>query len=431
MNSTPQPTPLSKNKSFWGITTTQFLGAFNDSIFKQVVLLLLVAVPLANGETKDYQSIALLVFSLPFVLFSGFAGYLSDKYSKKMVIVACKVAELIIMAVGIFALSTVTAEGVGTSSIIFLCVVLMFMGMQSAFFGPGKFGILPELFTGKQLPTANGIVTMTTFISIILGSALAGVLTQHQSDKLWLVGCLCVVIAGIGIFTSTFIRKLKPAAPELKFKPDSLTIPIPIRNLFKSDQPLFWVAIVSSSFWTTASIINLAINSYGKVQLGQSDIKTSLLLASLSIGIALGSVVAGTLSKNLSQGKILKVGVSGIALILLIMSCSLDRNGHWLGYYGSVGMFICLGVFTGMFAIPLQVTLQSRPPLKLKGRMMATANFMNWLGILGSSFVYMGFSKLVSIFELPASSILGMTTILILPVVFLYKPPQDTLNTNA
>src|SRR5205823_13551485 len=139
--------PLFRDRSFWGMTATQFLGAFNDNLFKQLMLLLAIPVGAAATQKADQQGLATMIFSLPFVLFSGFAGWLSDRYSKRTVIVACKVAEIGIMLLGVLGFLSYARTGYAG-----LLLVLWCMGMHSAFFGPGKYGILPELFPEKDLP---------------------------------------------------------------------------------------------------------------------------------------------------------------------------------------------------------------------------------------------------------------------------------------
>ncbi len=149
--------PLYRDASFWGMTITQFLGAFNDNLFKQLMLLLALKVSLA-----DRQPLAMLVFSAPFLLFSGFAGFLSDRYSKRWIIVLSKIAEIAAMLLGM--VGFFFYDKVGFTG---LLVVLFLMGTQSAFFGPGKYGILPEMLRTSDLPRANGIILMTTFLAII------------------------------------------------------------------------------------------------------------------------------------------------------------------------------------------------------------------------------------------------------------------------
>ena len=118
-------------------------------------------------------------------MFVGFAGYLSDRYSKKRIVVGCKVAEIGVMLLGFLVFLTGTP---GSSSfIVLLFGVLFLMGLQSAFFGPSKFGILPEMFSDTDLPTINGVILATTFLAIIFGTVLAGVLKDLLGDDLWII----------------------------------------------------------------------------------------------------------------------------------------------------------------------------------------------------------------------------------------------------
>src|SRR5438477_11629137 len=200
----PSP-PLFRDRSFWGMTATQFLGAFNDNLFKQLMLLLAIPVGAAAARKADEQGIATMIFSLPFVLFSGFAGYLSDRYSKRTMIVACKAAEIGIMLLGLIGFLSY-----GTLGYRGLLVVLFLMGTHSAFFGPGKYGILPELFRERDLPRANGVILMTTFLAIIFGTASAGILGTllaergggvQEPTRLWLGSAVCMLIAVMGTVT--------------------------------------------------------------------------------------------------------------------------------------------------------------------------------------------------------------------------------------
>ena len=157
------------------MTTTQFLGAFNDNLFKQMLILLAVSAPAAavNAPQQDRQGSANVIFSLAFILFSGFAGYLSDRNPKRNIIVASKVAEIVAMLLGIVAFLLFPIAGLNG-----LLLVLFLTGVQSAFFGPGKYGILPEMLRKEDLPRANGVMLMTTFLAIILGTAFAGFLND-------------------------------------------------------------------------------------------------------------------------------------------------------------------------------------------------------------------------------------------------------------
>ena len=416
---------LYADRSFWGITATQFLGAFNDNVFKQVLLLLFVAVPNPNGPDRDLQSLALLVFALPFVLFSGIAGFWSDRNSKQTVIVACKIAELIIMVLGIAAFALHAWLGLSMVVIATLAGILFLMGTQSAFFGPSKYGVLPELFADHKLPAANGVVLMTTFLAIIFGSAFAGFLLGLQGHRLWVVGVACSGVALVGIETARMIRRLPVADPNSKLQLGSLTIPAEIRQLLAADRPMLEATLVSALFWMTAALVQPTVNALGKIQLGESDLRTSLLVTSISIGIAAGSLFAGWLSQNRVDWRLLKVGAVGLVATLLALAPTSGEE-HWLGYWGSMTALILLGVFTGLFAVPLQVFMQSRPPRELKGRMIATQNLMNWTGILMSAVIYSLMGKLAEACQWPRSSVFAMTAMLMLPIVIFYRPPKAT-----
>ena len=171
---------LYADRSFWGMTVTQFFGAFNDNLFKQLILLLSITI-LADGTTQDNQGTATLIFSLPFLLVTGIAGYLSDRYPKRGIIVLCKIAEIAVMALGALAF----AYHGKSSSLAFLYLVLFLMGAQSGFFGPAKYGILPEMLRDDDLPRANGLILMTTFIAIITGTVVAGLILDYFPGKLW------------------------------------------------------------------------------------------------------------------------------------------------------------------------------------------------------------------------------------------------------
>ena len=215
VTATDDEVPFHSDTSFWGMTVTQFLGAFNDNVFKQMVLLLCVAHVAATKATGDiWQPIAQAAFALPFILFSGYAGYLSDKYSKRTIVVLCKVAEIVVMLCGTAVL--VQWDGDSQAGVTALCCVLFLMGTQSAFFGPAKYGILPEMLREHDLPTSNGLIQMTTFLAIIFGTVVAGFCMVRYSADLPVITGICVGIAVAGTISSLMVRRTPVAQPELE-----------------------------------------------------------------------------------------------------------------------------------------------------------------------------------------------------------------------
>jgi acyl-[acyl-carrier-protein]-phospholipid O-acyltransferase/long-chain-fatty-acid--[acyl-carrier-protein] ligase len=420
---------LSRDRSFYGITITQFLGAFNDNFYKQLMLLL--AIPVAPGAL-DQQQVATIVFALPFVLFSGIAGFLSDRYSKQRVIIMAKTAEIGIMGLGMLGFLMYGTTGYGG-----LLVVLFLMGIHSAFFGPSKYGILPELFLSKDLPRANGIVLMTTFLAIIFGTVSAGYLgTQLDSPRqplvddpqqLWIGSVICIGIAVAGTWTSLFIRPVPPAQPGLLLRSDSWAVSRATIRLLVQDRPLIGAVLATSVFWLVSGIAMQAVNSFGIKQLKCSMLETSIMTACIGIGIAFGSVLAGKLSQGKADPKVVRWGLYGIFVALVMMSLSLPQtllreSQHLFGYHGSLPVLVMLGAAAGLFAIPLQVFLQSRPPVNQKGRMISVMNLANYVAILMSGVTYGLLDAIVTTLLWPRSFIFGFMALFILPLLLWYRP---------
>lgn len=423
---------LYRDASFWGLTATQFLGAFNDNVFKQLMLLLAIPVGAAAAQADDQQWYAMMAFSLPFVLFSGFAGYLSDRYSKRTVIVVSKVAEIVVMLLGLAGFLAYGLTGYPG-----LLIVLFCMGAQSAFFGPGKYGILPELFRPGDLPRANGLILMTTFLAIIFGTASAGLLAvllaggtgdaDRDASQLWLGSVFCIAVAVFGTVTSLLIRRTPRAEPDLAFQPSSLWVPPDTRKVLAQDRPLVMALLVSSLFWLIGGVSMSAVNSLGKVQLALDDGRTSLLTAVIGLGIAAGAVLAGKLCRQRADFRLTRLGAVGIIVCMGLLAAYRPGGAHLLGFGASMLVLVLLGVSAGLFAIPVQVFIQVRPPPKQKGRMIAVMNLVNFIAIFLAGPIYKLFDVAVASAGLPRSMIFAFAALLIVPVAVWYRPQNEDL----
>ena len=418
---------LLADRSFWGMILTQFLGAFNDNLYKQLMLLLAVPIVLAGAAGggalgTDSQGWATFVFSIPFVLFSGFAGWLSDRFSKTPIIVRCKIAEILIMFLGLAAFYFYDSFGyIGTWSVLFL------MGVHSAFFGPGKYGILPELFSVKDLPRANGLILMTTFLAIIFGTVAAGGLKtlltgeSGSTSNLWMGLFVCMGIAIVGTATSLMVRRVPAAQPELKLSADCWLISRDVYELLRTDRVLLNALLVSCVFWLVSGIAVPTVNRLGLTLLRVSDFQTSLQPASIGLGIMIGAILASTLCRSGHGDKLVSVGLWGILGALVALGCWTPTGTHLIGFGGSVIALLLMGVSAGLYAIPLQVFLQDRPPSNLKGRMIATMNQANFIGILISGPLYQVFEAISSGLSWPISSVFWMMGLLVLPLCLFYR----------
>lgn len=459
--------------SFIGFLATQFFGAFNDNLFKQLLLLLAIPTAIvagasdgglldaqqvqvvageaaaavgvadgAEGGGSDVQGIATIVFGIPFVLFGGLAGFVADRWSKRTIIVYSKVAEIAVMGLGLIAfLATPTIGFTG------LWIVLFLMGLQSTFFGPGKYGILPEMLPREQLGRANGLVLMTTFIAIIIGTAVAGPLkdaivspslpAMQEAAGLWIGSLVCVGIAVVGTLTSLVIIRLPAADPKLQLKTENLWIPQSIRTLLWGDKPLLLALLASCIFWLIAGLTIQSVNSLSKVQLGLSDTWTSLLVALISVGIAVGGLIAGTLTRKMSDNFVIQIGMWGTVLFCALLSITLPGEraapdqGHLLGFAGIVPVLMLLGASAAFFAIPIQVFLQDRPPHQLKGRIIAVMNQANFFAIVLSGAVYMLLDRVITAADWPRSYLFAAMALLFLPVAIFYKLDSKEISNEA
>jgi MFS family permease len=421
---TPELPPLLRDRSFWALNGAQFLGAFNDNLFKELVLLLCVESAKQPGGV-DYQAHATVLFSVPFILFSGFAGFLADRYSKTTAILACKLAEVAIVLCGMAALATGQLWGP--------LAVLFLMGTHSAFFGPPKYGILPEMLRPTDLPRANGLMLMVTFLAIIFGLSAAGAAIHYGQlwwgAQLWPVSGACLVVAFLGVLAAWGIRKLPASEPGLRFQPSALFMTRETMHLLWTNRELRGVLGISSAFWFVGGVVYpQATNAFGKLQLGLNDLQTGALAACTGIGIAVGCVVAGGLSKDRIRGWVVRVGGFGLAGSLAALSIPGTLDGKTLlGTAGSAIALAAVGLFAGFFSVPLQVYLQAKAPAGQKGRIVAAMNLVNWIGIAGSGAVYGVCALIVQHFHLPHAATFGLCAGLMLVIAGLYKPPDCAL----
>jgi acyl-[acyl-carrier-protein]-phospholipid O-acyltransferase/long-chain-fatty-acid--[acyl-carrier-protein] ligase len=411
------PESLWRDRSFWGITVTQFLGAFNDNLYKEAALLVCTDVA-PDGE--DYQKYAMAAFALPFVLFSGFAGYLADRNSKRRIIVLCKIIEVAIVAFG--------AAAMLGHRFHLMIVALFLMGTHSAFFGPSKYGILPEIVREKNLPLANGIFLMTTFLAVIFGMGAAGFVKEPVWDhQQWQYSASFLVVAITGVATSIFVRKTPAAHPHLRFKYSDIAVSGETLGVFRRDRPLLTALVINSLFWLVAGVVQPVVNEFGKKQLDLGDRKTALMLACLSFGIAVGCATAGKLSHQKVNFRLIPCGAWGICISLTLVAIAgyLPLGADFVAIIAS--MFLMLvGGATGVFSVPIQVFLQERPPRDQRGRVLGAMNLFNWVGIFLSAGVYGLFVWLNNLpgLHFRACALFIATAFLMLPIALFYRPRE-------
>lgn len=379
------------DRSFRWFTATQFLGAFNDNLFKQL-LLLLAARWLFPGH--DQQGVAVVVFALPFLLFSGIAGDLSEKLSKRRVIVAMKLAEIGIMALGAVALQSLQWW--------LLLLVLFLMGTHSAFFGPSKYGVLPEIVPPARLLHANGIVAMTTFLSILLGTAVAGPLLDGfggigdspVARQLWVPGALGAGLAVIGWLCARRMAPLPPTRPQLRLPRQPFGNLFATMRLMARERHLLTVVLVNSTFWFNGGVLQQAVNGLGAadylaVQADENKL-LSYLLATLAASIMLGCLLAPRLARRVRPSRLVVGGAVLMSLaqaLLMLIGPVLTRQDG--GFALAHGALLLAGLGGALFVVPVTTFLQDAPEPGSKGQAFAVNNFCNFACILLSGGFYM------------------------------------------
>ena len=448
--------PLMTDPTFWGLLVTQFLGAFNDNVFKFLVMFLCAAQAKRNPQ-DDWQSMATIAFASPFVLLSGVCGFLGDRYSKRQIIVTCKLLEIGVMGVGLLVL---WATNPSKLQLGLLIGVLFLMGAHSTLFGPAKYGILPEIYPKHRLPSINGWFLMTTFVAIIGGGAAAGYL-KDELPNLVSVQCVCVVIAMAGTVASLPIRRTPIAHPGLPFKRSAFFIDPEARAALRQQPKLRTALFYTSIFWFVGGVFLQAVVSMGSLQYDLSDTRNGLLAATTSVGIAVGSVLAGALSRSRFRAGLVRWSGLGMVICLgwlaipgekIVVSplvnhqtpqttASAEETVHdspsspsrslrrpLVSLFGAGILLTCAGLCAGLFAVPLQVYMQAMSPPDLKGRMIGAMNLLNWIGIVMSGIFYGIFGKLFVFLEIGPNAIFGAVSVVVLVAILLFKMQDESLD---
>lgn len=372
-------------KGFWSLFATQFQGAFSDNVFKWLVLFLVIE-GTVEGATKEtvleekdkLAPIIGAVFALPFILFSMFAGMLADKHSKRTIAVGTKMAEVGIMSLALLGL----AGGI----VPLLVVVVFLMSTQSAFFGPTKYGLLPEILPESRLSWGNGYLQMGTFVAIILGTLAAGWLSELFGLDSWECGLILIALAGFGLSTSLGISKV-PAANPLR-KRARWCWPALRRRIDlirRKDRPLFLAIGGDTYFWFLGALMQLTILFYGKESLDLSAVKISYLQGALAVGIGVGSLAAGYLSRGKIEYRFVPFG--GIGMALCCFALALPGADFLRVFWILIG----LGFFAGFFVVPLASMIQRRPAAKEKGSVIAVSAVFVFSGVFLASVIYYGY----------------------------------------
>jgi acyl-[acyl-carrier-protein]-phospholipid O-acyltransferase/long-chain-fatty-acid--[acyl-carrier-protein] ligase len=349
---------------------TQFLGAFNDNLFKIVVSMLAVHLVAAERAGREL-SIVSAIFILPFLIFSGYAGQLADVYSKRTVLVVSKSLEIVAASIGLVAFLFGHVQ--------LTYVSLFLIALQATFFSPAKYGILPEILPDRDLSRANGLLEMSTFVAIVLGTAAGGYLLDASGAHVWIIGLVVVAVAITGTATSFGIPGVEAAAPGQRIDRNPWgEIWIGVKAL-RRDRVLWLTVVGNSYFWFLGSLLQMVVVLFGKTVMGLGDTWVGVLTAFAAIGIGAGSLAAGRLSGDKVELGLAPIGAIGMGVFAIALA---NSSGSFA--LAAINLTF-VGFFGGLFAVPLNALLQQRSDGKEKGRLMATNNFLNMVAIMLAS----------------------------------------------
>lgn len=383
--------------SFYLLNATQFLVALNDNIFKLLVIYLLINVKGAEAA-PTVLSLAGAIFVIPFLLFSSGAGVLADRISKRTIIVFAKALEIVIM---IFGLAAVWFQSEWGAYFALFC-----LSTEAAIFGPSKFGIIPELVEPKMVSKANGSMTSFTYLAIILGTFLASFLTDVTNKNFVFVGAFCLAIAVIGFFTSLGIQRTAPQNSTKKINPFFLYEIYQTLKLSWTVPHLISAIFGTSFFLFIGAFTQLNIIPYAMQSLHLSEVGGGYLFLPTAVGIAIGSIIAGQLSKDKVEPGL--SCISGFFIGILFLLLHLCANSLIM----AIICLTLLGIFGGAFLIPFDSFIQVNSPDEKRGQVIATSNFFSFIGVLLASFCLYVISEQLGFSAASGFALMGVLSIL-------------------
>ena len=368
----------STKRGLVSLLVAQFMGAANDNILKTLLSIAVVRGMCEGKLGEGGQGLIALCLFVPFIIFSGWAGPLSDKFSKRTIAVSMKCIEVPLALLG--------GLGFVTGNFWLTAVSMILLATQSTFFAPSKYGMIPEIVDERDVSEANGLLNMFTNIAVIMGMLIAGILSdsinikQEEDNALWFPAVAMVGVSVIGLVAIFWLPKLSAVNP-------NRTLPIngfasyaaSLKEMSKT--PLLRAAIAWANFYFIATIALLIVTELG-VLLNVSDSIISYLLAGLGVSVGIGSLTAGFISKGHINIRISRYSAFAmvIALFLLgIMPPSLLLM--------SIGLFL-VGITAGMYAVPIQSLLQVLSVPERRGQILATTNAMSFSFMAIASLLY-------------------------------------------
>ena len=378
------PFHLLKTRRFLPFFCTQFLGAFNDNLFKNALIVLLTFqasswTSLSPGVLANLSAGA---FILPFFIFSATAGQLADKYDKALLARLVKLLEI-----GIMLLAGV---GFALHSLMLLMFALFMFGAHSSLFGPVKYAILPQHLKEEELVGGNALVEAGTFVAILIGTLAGGLLAGFEQGTIWVTSA-GLVVACAGYLTSRHIPSAPAPDPQLKFGYNVFVETWHNIQFARVNRTVFLSILGISWFWLYGALFLAQFPAYAKNILGGAETTVTLLLATFTLGIGLGSILCERLSGKMVEIGLVPFGSIGLTLFGLDLAWASPSVAPTAAPLSSMALIAApgmwhvlldlfsLGLFGGLFIVPLYALVQIRSNPEQRARVIAANNIMNAL----------------------------------------------------
>jgi len=397
---------------------TQFLGALNDNVFRNglVILITFQGVMIAGMDHTQLANVAAALFILPFFLFSATAGQLADKYEKSLLMRRIKLLEIALMLVAAYALVSEHYS--------LLLLVLFLMGCQSTLFGPVKYAYLPQQLKSEELVGGNALVEAGTYVAIILGLILGG-LTSGQS---LLAACL-VGFALLGYLSSLRIPTTRPVDPTLSIRLNAWSETWRIVGFAREDRSVFLSILGISWFWFIGSAMTIQMPAYTLDILNGNEAITTSLLVAFAVGVGVGSLLCEKMSGHRIELGLVPFGSIGLSVFAmdlyfaqpLASTTVVTTVGEFLSRPGSwriLADLALLGAFGGFYSVPLYALIQKRSRRKHLSRIIAANNIINSIFMVAAAAI--SIAVLQSGFSIP-ELFLVVAILNVLVAVYIYS----------
>lgn len=419
----PESYILLRQKRFLPLFVTMFLGSFNDNLFKNGLIILATfnVAYATNMAISLVAAIASALFVLPFFLFSATAGQLADKYEKSMLIRRLKYTELAIMCLA--------ALGLYLQHLWFLIGVLFCMGAQSAFFGPIKYSILPDHLKKEELVSGNALVEAATFLSILFGTIIGGLVVIGPRGE-EILSALVLLVAVLGIAASKFIPPAQPASPDLHVQPNIAKSTWHVMGYARENRAVFLCIIGISWFWFVGATFVSQFPPYVRDHIGGNEEVVTVFLTAFSIGVAIGALLCSRLLKGEVSAHTAPVAMLGVGLCIALVVALSDEAPAHSGLIGAREFFASgrnqalfaalagLAGCAGFVSVPLFAVMQTRSMPTHRARVIAASNIMDALFMVISSLLAMA---LIGGAGLSVPDLFALTGALCLPVAWLLR----------